>query len=89
MDKIKVNLEMCTFVKGVPSGLALINYVETQYEEQVNKYLSFKGIGIFNNGVLHNSPFIFVERSESSGFSLSRLVNGRPAPNSYQTHFNK
>jgi hypothetical protein len=53
MDQIEVNLEICTLFKGEPYGLAII-----QYEDPQDKSLSFKGIGVFNNGKLHNAPFI-------------------------------
>jgi hypothetical protein len=34
--------------KGVPYGLAAINY-----EDPDSKYLSFRGVGIFKDGILH------------------------------------
>jgi hypothetical protein len=50
--KINVILEMCTTYMGVPYGPALINYKARNAE-----YFSFKGIGFFNKGKLHMSPF--------------------------------
>jgi len=34
--------------KGIPYGLAVINY-----EDPDDKWLSFKGVGIFKDGILH------------------------------------
>ncbi len=45
MDKIEVTLEICTLYKGIPYGLSLISYNNPN-----NKVLSFKAIGIFNEG---------------------------------------
>ncbi len=45
MDKVEVTLEICTLSKGIPYGLSLISYNNPK-----NGYLSFKGIGIFNEG---------------------------------------
>lgn len=47
---------MCTLFKGEPYGLALI-----KYDDPKDDYLSFKGIGMFNNGKLHNAPFICLD----------------------------
>ena len=55
MEKIEVTLEICTLYKGVPSGLAVI-----QYTNPKNKSFSFKGLGFFNNGKLNNAPFTAV-----------------------------
>ena len=82
MKLIEVNLEICTLFKGVPTGLALI-----QYRCPQNKCLSFKGVGIFNKGKLHNAPFICYD-DEGNGTQYSQMQNGRPAENSYQTYFN-
>jgi hypothetical protein len=48
-----VILEMCTTYKGVPFGPAVINYKDPE-----KKRYSFKGVGILNEGKLHNSPFV-------------------------------
>jgi hypothetical protein len=34
--------------KGIPYGLAVINYEDPDF-----KFLSFKGVGIFKDGILH------------------------------------
>jgi hypothetical protein len=38
--------------KGIPYGLAIINYEDPEYDLR-----SFKGVGIFNEGILHKTPF--------------------------------
>ena len=74
---------MCTLFKGVPSGLALI-----QYTDPDDKFLSFKGVGIFNDGILTNAPFTCIN-GNGYGRSFSKMENGRPADNSYYTEFNE
>ena len=59
IGEIKVNLEICTLFDGEPQGLAIITYKDPE-----NKLLSFKGVGIFNKGKLHNAPFICIDKSE-------------------------
>ena len=81
MEKVTVTLEMCTLFKGVPSGLALI-----QFTDPDDKYLSFKGVGIFNDGILTNTPFTCI-RKDGLGRSFTMMENGRPADNSYYTLF--
>ena len=83
MKKVRVTLEMCTLFKGVPSGLALI-----QYTHQYDDFLSFKGVGIFNDGILTNAPFTCID-GKGVGLLFSKMKNGRPASNSYHTLFNK
>jgi hypothetical protein len=48
---------MGILLKGVPHGLAFLKYNDPR-----DKYLSFCGMGIFNQGILHNSPFICVNK---------------------------
>ncbi len=55
MKKIKVNFKMVVLKNGLPHGLALI-----EYKNPNNKNLSFSGIGIFDQGVLNNTPFICI-----------------------------
>jgi hypothetical protein len=43
---------MCTLLNRVPHGIAIIKYANPD-----DDWESFKGIGIFNEGRLHNSPF--------------------------------
>jgi hypothetical protein len=81
MDEITVNLKICTLYKGVPYGLALIKY-EDPYDEEK----SFKGLGLFNDGELHNGPFTCI-RGNGVGRSISKMLNGRPADESYSTDF--
>lgn len=81
MDQITVNLEICTLYKGVPYGLALI-----KYEDQDDEEKSFKGLGIFNDGQLHNGPFTCF-RGNGVGRSIIHMLYGRPADGSYFTDF--
>ncbi len=52
MTQISVTLEMCTVYKGVPHGIGIINYTDPEDE-----FDSFRGVGVFLNGQLHNAPF--------------------------------
>ena len=81
MDKVEVTLSICTLWKGVPHGLALIQTSDSLYECH-----SFRGIGVFNNGQLHNTPFICFD-GYGYGYQLSKMLNGRPADESYLTYF--
>jgi hypothetical protein len=74
---------MCTVYKGVPYGLAIIKY---SYPD--NKELSFKGVGVFNQGRLTNSSFTCIT-GDGIGLSFTKMDNGRPADNSYATFFNR
>jgi hypothetical protein len=47
---------LCTTYKGVPYGLAIINYKDPN-----NKDYSFKGVGIFNEGILDMTPFSYID----------------------------
>jgi hypothetical protein len=49
---MSVTLEMCTLYKGVPHGIALINYTDPE-----SKWYSFRGVGVLHHGQLHNTPF--------------------------------
>jgi hypothetical protein len=57
MEKILVTVEMCVILNGVPHGLAKFKYVDPK-----NKSLSFSGVGFFNQGTLHNSPFTCITK---------------------------
>jgi hypothetical protein len=81
MFKIEVTLELCTVYKGVPYGLAIIKYSLPNYND-----LSFRGVGVFNQGKLSNSSFTCI-CSDGIGYSYTKMKNGRPADNSYATHF--
>ena len=83
MEQIQVTLEVCTLFKGVPYGVSLI-----QYNDPIDKALSFKGLGFFNDGKLNSSPFTAVN-GNGLGYSFSKMENGRPAHNSYYTRFYK
>jgi hypothetical protein len=79
MEYICVTLEICTLYQGVPHGISIIKYTDSE-----GKWQSFHGLGIFNRGVLHNSPFIRIN-GFGSVLSISKMQNGRPADGSYCT----
>ena len=83
MAQISVTLEMCTLYKGVPHGIASINYTDTKYSWE-----SFRGVGVFHNGQLHNAPFMCLN-GNGVPYSFSKMHNGRPADGSYHTQFNQ
>ena len=56
MRWIDVTLEICTLYKGIPYGLALISY-----NNPGDKSISFRGVGVFNDGQLHNTAFTCVK----------------------------
>jgi hypothetical protein len=74
-----VTIEMCTFYKGLPHGIALIAYTDPNSERN-----SFRGVGDFVHGQLNNAPFTWVDEN-GYRFSLSKMHNGRPADGSYST----
>jgi hypothetical protein len=82
MDYISATLEICTFYKGLPHGIALIAYTDPE-----RKHNSFRGVGVFYHGQLNNAPFTWVD-GEGDGVSFSKMQNGRPADGSYYTYFN-
>ena len=78
-----MTLKYCTTYKGVPFGPALI-----KFEHESEEGLSFKGLGVFNNGVLSNCPSLFIKlNTEVKFFSL--MEKGRPADNNFSTYFTK
>ena len=73
---------MAAVYKGVPVGPAIINYTRSQDKDH-----SFKGVGVFNNqGILSDTSFACIT-ADGYGYSYSKMVNGRPAANSYCTAF--
>ena len=73
---------MAAVYKGVPVGPAIINYTHPQ-----DTLHSFKGVGVFNNeGILSDTSFACIN-ANGTGLSYSKMVNGRPAANSYCTLF--
>ena len=81
MEQISVTLEMCTVYKGVPHGIAVINYTDPKGKES-----SFRGVGVFHHGQLHNAPFSCL-RGDTYPLSISKMHKGRPADASYHTQF--
>ena len=47
---------MCTVYKGVPYGPALI-----KYDDPDDEFFSFKGLGVFDHGKLHLTPFCCIK----------------------------
>jgi hypothetical protein len=80
-----VTVEMCTFYKGLPHGIALIAYTDPESKAE-SKGSSFRGVGVFVHGQLNNAPFTFVTGLEER-LSFSKMENGRPADGSYYTYF--
>ena len=78
-----MTLEICTLYKGLPHGIAIITYTDHKY-----KNLSFRGVGVFVHGKLHNAPFNCLQ-GDGFGLSLSKMQNGRPADGSYYTYLYK
>ena len=56
-------MKYCTTYKGVPFGPAKIVYTDDSV-----KALSFKAIGIFNNGVLSNGACLVIKDSSEVKF---------------------
>ncbi len=81
MDQISVTLQKCTLYKGVPQGIAIINYTDPN-----SKWNSFRGVGLFHLGKLHNAPFACVD-GIGYAHSLHKMKNGRPADGSFSTQF--
>ncbi len=75
---IDVVLELCTLFKGVPYGLAWI-----VYKDPLSKENSFKGLGILESGKLNNTPFVYVDGHSHTSY-ISKMIDGRPAPESVQ-----
>ena len=64
---------MCTLYKGVPNGLAQIEFKLDSSLDQ-----SFEGLGIFTDGKLHNGPLLCIKGTgKAELFEL--MINGRPA----------
>ena len=67
---------MSTLYKDTPHGIALINYTDPK-----DKHSSFRGVGVFHHGKLHNAPFSCLVGSGFT-YSFSKMENGRPADTS-------
>ncbi len=72
---------MCTLYNGVPHGIALINSKDTNI-----KSASFRGLGVFHHGKLHNAPFNCLQ-GDGWPYSFSMMHNGRPGDGSFFTQF--
>jgi hypothetical protein len=75
---IDVNLDLCTLFKGVPYGLAFISH-----KDPLSKENSFRGMGILEAGKLNNTPFVYVDGFSHTSY-ISKMIDGRPAPESVQ-----
>lgn len=71
MDQIEVTILICTLWKGLPHGLAAIQYETPNYWGD-----SFIGVGVFNLGKLHNTPFTCIAET-GVGITFSNMQNGR------------
>ena len=85
--EIEATLDICILWKGVPHGLAII-----QYKDPENSWYSFRGIGVFNRGQLHDAPFIFIHsygqgEDYENGYLFSKMQNGRPGDGYFSTYF--
>jgi hypothetical protein len=67
--------------KGVPHGIAIIQYTDPNV-----KWRSFRGASVFINGILHNTPFSCVN-GDGIRSSYAMMQNGRPADGSFRTVF--
>ncbi len=76
-----MTLEICTLYKGVPHGIAILNYIDPD-----EKYKSFRGVGIFDHGQLHNAPFSYL-KGDNWAYSIAKMENGRPADGTYYAEF--
>jgi hypothetical protein len=52
----------------------------------IDDSLSFRGVGVFVYGKLHNGPFTYVVK-DLGGKSFTKMQNGRPAEGSILTEF--
>ncbi len=52
MEKISATLQICTLLNGLPHGLAFIAYTDLDSIKE-----SFRGLGWFDHGKLHNTSF--------------------------------
>ena len=76
-----MTVDQCLVFNDVPFGLAQIHYTNPD-----NKWLSFNGIGVFNEGKLHNAPFV-CSNGNGRAYSFSLMIDGRPSENNFCTHF--
>jgi hypothetical protein len=65
MEKCKIILNMCTFLRDVPNGLAFM-----KYKHPLSQFFSFEGMGVFTDGKLHMGPFLAI-RGDGYGVSCS------------------
>jgi hypothetical protein len=57
ISNIEVILKICTLFKGKPYGPAYILYTD-----EGDNFLSFEGVGIFTEGLLHMGPFTCINK---------------------------
>ena len=80
MDKIIVILITYTLYNKIPYGPALFHFKGNK------KFESFKALGVFNDGKLHNAPLLCIT-SDGYAYSFMNMMNGRPEENSWYTKF--
>ncbi len=81
--EIEVILELCTTHKGIPYGPALITY---RHAYDASQWWSFRGVGVFTEGKLHNSPFL-AKRGDGRIHQIMTMINGRPQDNGQVAYF--
>ena len=74
-------MKYCTTYKGVPFGLAKITFTD----DNADKGLSFKALGVFSNGVLSNGPCLVRKQTDEIKL-FTQMIEGRPADNYYSTY---
>jgi hypothetical protein len=79
--EIEVILKICTLYNGIPHGPSYI-----EYKHSNNDSCTFTGVGIFNDGQLHEGPFACITGT-GYGRLLSFMRNGRIADGEYGTIF--
>jgi hypothetical protein len=80
-EEIEVTLKICILYNGIPYGPSYI-----EYKDPDDYRYSFKGVGIFNDGKLHEAPFACFE-GEGYGRLYSCMRNGRIPDGEYFTYF--
>ena len=68
-------------MKGLPHGPAAFEYKDPSWPHN-----SFTGVGVFNHGQLHNTPFTCL-KGDGYGRSFSNMQNGKYADGCYYTGF--
>ena len=76
-------MKLCTLYEGVPYGPAIIHYTDED-----SKDLSFEGVGVFNDGKLHDGPFTCL-KGDGYSRSYTLMKDGRPLEGKFGSYFNR